>query len=188
MRSNFFRERHLTGIRLNPTSGLLLVNQYYFLHEVQFSAAIEAAHFPAVETGLLKPTVSCHFYKNNPTSTPKFGENGSGTGINSRAGLPENVQVQYLQKIALRAENKAGPMRSNFFRERHLTGIRLNPTSGLLLVNQYYFLHEVQFSAAIEAAHFPAVETGLLKPTSQIHFHKNKRKKSKPTFWTACKM
>ena len=38
-----------------------------FLHEVQFSAAIEAAHFPAVETGLLKPAVSCHFHKNKRT-------------------------------------------------------------------------------------------------------------------------
>ena len=32
-----------------------------FLHEVQFSAAIEAAHFPAVETGHW-PAVSCHFH------------------------------------------------------------------------------------------------------------------------------
>ena len=30
-----------------------------FLHEVQFSAAIEAAHFPAVETGLLKKLFMC---------------------------------------------------------------------------------------------------------------------------------
>jgi hypothetical protein len=50
-----------------------------------------------------------------------LGENGSGTGINSRAGLPENVQVQYLQKIALRAENKAGQIWSSSFREKHLT-------------------------------------------------------------------
>jgi hypothetical protein len=34
-----------------------------FLHEVQFSAAIEAAHFPAVETGHW-PAVSCHFHQN----------------------------------------------------------------------------------------------------------------------------
>ena len=46
--------------------------------------------------------------------------------------LPENEQVQYLLKIALRAENPSGPI---------------------------YFLRQ-QFSAAIEAAHFPAVETG----------------------------
>jgi len=46
--------------------------------------------------------------------------------------LPENVQVQYLQKIALRAENPFG---------------------------HNYFLRSI-FSAAIEAAHFPAAETG----------------------------
>jgi hypothetical protein len=32
------------------------------------------------------------------------------------------------------------------------------------------FLHEVQFSAAIEAAHFPAEETGLLSPLSPAIF------------------
>ncbi len=43
--------------------------------------------------------------------------------------LPENEQVQYLQKIAPNgAENPFGPQD---------------------------FLHEVQFCAAIEAAHFP---------------------------------
>ena len=39
----------------------------YFLHEVQFSAAIEAAHFPAAETGhlarsLLPFSPSCLFF------------------------------------------------------------------------------------------------------------------------------
>ena len=53
--------------------------------------------------------------------------------------LQENVQVQYLQKIALRAKNPSGPKYVKF---------------------KANFLHEVQFSAAIEAAHFPAVETG----------------------------
>ena len=47
--------------------------------------------------------------------------------------LQENVQVQYLQKNALCAK---------------------------FVKVKAYFLHEVQFSAAIEAAHFPAVETG----------------------------
>ena len=53
--------------------------------------------------------------------------------------LQENVQVQYLQKIALRAKNPSGPK---------------------YVKVEAYFLHEVHFSAAIEAAHFPAVETG----------------------------
>ena len=53
--------------------------------------------------------------------------------------LQENVQVQYLQKIALCAKNPSGPKYVKF---------------------KANFLHEVQFSAAIEAAHFPAVETG----------------------------
>ncbi len=53
--------------------------------------------------------------------------------------LQENVQVQYLQKIALCAKNPSGPK---------------------FVKVKAYFLHEVQFSAAIEAAHFPAVETG----------------------------
>ena len=64
--------------------------------------------------------------------------------------LPENVQVQYLQKIALRAENKAGPMRSSFFREIQNKDYH---------IDQLYFLRK-QFSAAIEAAHFPDLETG----------------------------
>ncbi len=53
--------------------------------------------------------------------------------------LQENVQVQYLQKNALCAKNPSGPK---------------------FVKVKAYFLHEVQFSAAIEAAHFPAVETG----------------------------
>ncbi len=63
----------------------------------------------------------------------KEGENGSGTGFNSRARLPENEQVQYLQKIALRAENKRGPM--------------------LLRWTNNYFLRK-QFFVAIEATIF----------------------------------
>ena len=54
--------------------------------------------------------------------------------------LQENVQVQYLQKIALRAKNPSGP---NYVK------VKAN------------FLHEVQFSAAIEAAHFPAGGTAI---------------------------
>ena len=54
--------------------------------------------------------------------------------------LQENEQVQYLQKIATQK-------------------IRLDHIIICLCV-WMDFLHEVQFSAAIEAAHFPAVETG----------------------------
>ena len=55
--------------------------------------------------------------------------------------LPENVQVQYLQKNAQ-------------MRKKNLRPQILNDTV------EAYFLHEVQFSAAIEAAHFPDCETG----------------------------
>ena len=58
-------------------------------------------------------------------------------GFNSPSLNPENEQVQYLQKIALRAENPAAP-------------------SVFYYLDTVYFLHEVQFFAAIEAAHFPA--------------------------------
>ena len=54
--------------------------------------------------------------------------------------LQENVQVQYLQKIAAQ--------KIRFDQIFICLGVRMD------------FLHEVQFSAAIEAAHFPAVETG----------------------------
>ena len=54
--------------------------------------------------------------------------------------LLENEQVQYLQKIAQMRKKSSG--------------LNCNDTV------EAYFLHEVQFSAAIEAAHFPAVETG----------------------------
>jgi len=50
--------------------------------------------------------------------------------------LQENVQVQYLQKIAQ-------------MRKKYLRPQIINDTA------EAYFLHEVQFSAAIEAAHFP---------------------------------
>ena len=55
--------------------------------------------------------------------------------------LQENVQVQYLQKIAQMRKKSLRPLMFNDMVEA-------------------YFLHEVQFSAAIEAAHFPAAETG----------------------------
>ena len=54
---------------------------------------------------------------------------------------PENEQVQYLQKIA----------------QMRKKSIRTHISNDTVEAN---FLHEVQFSAAIEAAHFPAVETG----------------------------
>ena len=66
--------------------------------------------------------------------------------------LPENEQVQYLQKIALRAENPFGPKCNWIWTNK-------------------YFLRQ-QFSATIEAAHFPAVETGHW-PAVSCHFHKN---------------
>ena len=62
--------------------------------------------------------------------------------------LQENVQVQYLQKIAQMRK------KSQIFNDT----VEAN------------FLHEVQFSAAIEAAHFPAAETGLLSPQSPAIF------------------
>ena len=49
--------------------------------------------------------------------------------------LPENEQVQYLQKIAQ-------------MRKKYLRPQIINDT------DEAYFLHEVQFSAAIEAAPF----------------------------------
>ncbi len=55
--------------------------------------------------------------------------------------LQENVQVQYLQKIA--------QMRKKSIR----------PQMFIDMVD-VYFLHEVQFSSAIEAAHFLDLETG----------------------------
>jgi len=57
--------------------------------------------------------------------------------------LPENVQVQYLQKIA--------QMRKKFLRLQII-----NDTA------EANFLHEVQFFAAFEAAHFPAAFGMLL--------------------------
>ena len=57
--------------------------------------------------------------------------------------LPENVQVQYLQKIA--------QMRKKYLRPQiFIDAVEAN------------FLHEVQFSAAIGAAHFPAAFGMLL--------------------------
>jgi hypothetical protein len=51
-------------------------------------------------------------------------------GFNSPSLNPENEQVQYLQKIALRAENPAAP-------------------SVFYYLDTVYFLHEVQFSAPL---------------------------------------
>ena len=68
--------------------------------------------------------------------------------------LPENVQVQYLQKIALRAENKADPMRSSFFRERHSikegengSGTGINSRAGLPENEQVQYLHKIALRA-----------------------------------------
>ncbi len=63
------------------------------------------------------------------------------SGPNALSLLPENVQVQYLQKIALRAENPSG---HNY----------------CLIWTNKYFLRK-QFFAAIEAAHFPAVGAAI---------------------------
>ena len=65
--------------------------------------------------------------------------------------LQENVQVQYLQKIAQMRKKSIRPQIFNDTVEAN-------------------FLHEVQFSAAIEAAHFPAAETGQLSPQSPAIF------------------
>jgi hypothetical protein len=57
--------------------------------------------------------------------------------------LQENEQVKYLQKIAQMRKKSLRPQIINNMVEA-------------------YFLHEVQFSAAIEAAHFPAAFGMLL--------------------------
>jgi hypothetical protein len=67
--------------------------------------------------------------------------------------LPENEQVQYLQKIALRAENPSGPQSNS--EKRRKDEKRRKMRNGA----SKNFLRST-FSAAIEAAHFPAVETG----------------------------
>ena len=61
-------------------------------------------------------------------------------GLNALSLLPENVLPQWQQKIARRAENPFGHKCNWIWTNK-------------------YFLRK-QFSAAIEAAHFPAVETG----------------------------
>jgi len=65
----------------------------------------------------------------------KQGENADNLGPMAWLFLQENEQVQYLQKIALCAENPSG---HKFY----------------LIWTNKYFLRK-QFSAAIEAAHFP---------------------------------
>ena len=60
-------------------------------------------------------------------------------GLNALSLLPENVLPQWQQKIALRAET-------------------------LNIWGRMDFLHEVQFSAGIGPAHFPAETTRPLGP------------------------
>ena len=62
--------------------------------------------------------------------------------------LPENEQVQYLQKIAQ-------------MRKKYLRPQIINDTA------EAYFLHEVQFSAAIEAAHFPDPKIDALQQSRE---------------------
>ena len=89
-------------------------------------------------------------------------------GFNSPSLNPENVQVQYLQKIALRAENPAAPsvfyyLDSFYF----LHEVQFSTAIGAAYFpfpGPVYFPHEVRFSAAIEAAYFPAVTTRPLGP------------------------
>ena len=83
-------------------------------------------------------------------------------GLIAWSFLPENVQVQYLQKIASR---KIHPDPNKYCR----------PEGSIRAADPKDFPHAVRFSAAIEAAHFPAAETGLLKPNVSCHFHKNNR-------------
>ena len=64
--------------------------------------------------------------------------------------LPENEQVQYLQKIA--------QMR------RKYTSV---PNSVSHYLDMFYFLHEVQFSAAIEAAHFPDLQIDAMQQSRE---------------------
>jgi len=66
-------------------------------------------------------------------------------GFNSPSLNPENVLPQWQQKIALRAENKACPDSETIW-------------------DRMDFLHEVQFSAGIEPAHFLAETTRPLRP------------------------
>ena len=62
--------------------------------------------------------------------------------LNGLVVSARNVQVQYLQKIALRAKNPFGPKWSHY-------------------LDMLYFLHEVQFFAGIGPAHFPAGGTAI---------------------------
>ena len=59
---------------------------------------------------------------------------------------PENELPQWQQKIALRAKNPSGPK---------------------YVKVEAYFLHEVQFSAAIEAAHFPDPQINALQQSRE---------------------
>ena len=65
----------------------------------------------------------------------KEGENADNLGPMAWLFLQENVQVQYLQKIALRAENPFRPKWSHY-------------------LDMLYFPHVVRFSVAIEATIF----------------------------------
>jgi hypothetical protein len=76
-----------------------------------------------------------------------FGENGLETlGFNSPSLNPENELPQWQQKIA-NAENKYSSIANNIW-------VRMD------------FLHEVQFSAGIGPAHFPAETT---RPLGIVH-------------------
>ena len=74
--------------------------------------------------------------------------------------LPENVQVQYLQKIALRAENNCSSL---FFRPFRLFFREFSE----LLRARMDFPHEVRFFAGIGPAHFPAAFRMLLSQHSK---------------------
>ena len=73
--------------------------------------------------------------------------------------LPENVQVQYLQKIALRAENPSGPRYNSEKGRKDEKDENDTGTSN-------YFLHEVHiFCCPLKAAHFPAKSPLLERET-----------------------
>jgi len=82
----------------------------------------------------------------------KEGENADNLGPMAWLFLQENVQVQYLQKIALRAENPFGPKWSHY-------------------LDMLYFPHVVRFSVAIEATIFRAHRLMLaaIKGRGPIH-------------------
>ena len=84
----------------------------------------------------------------------KEGENADNLGPMAWLFLQENVQVQYLQKIATQKIRLDHIIICLCVRMDFLHEVQFSAAIEAAL------LHEVQFSAAIEAAHFPAVETG----------------------------